>query len=67
MKAAVAHIEKTQGLQYGMQAQHVDRALDFLSNHYEGRHDLKPKERELIEKSLKSHFGIAEPEQKEAV
>jgi hypothetical protein len=63
MKAAVAHVEKTRGLQYGMQGQHVDMALSFLDKHYESRHDLKPKERAVIEKSFKSHFNITEPEQ----
>ena len=58
MKAAVAHVEKKRGLQHGMQGQHVGMALDFLGRHYEGRHDLEPKEREIIEKSFKSHFNI---------
>jgi len=58
MKAAVAHVEKTRGLQYGMQGQHVDMALNFLDKQYEGRHDLKPRERELVEESFKKHFNI---------
>lgn len=66
MRAAVAHVEKERSLQYGMQAQHIDRALTFLDKHYEGRHDLLPKERELIERSFNSHFGVTEPESKEA-
>lgn len=49
MRAAVAHVEKKHDLQYGMQSHHVDKALDFLHRHYEGRHDLKSKEREVIE------------------
>ncbi len=61
MRAALAHVEKTHNLQYGMQGHHVDRALDFLDKHYEGRHDLKPREREVIEQSFKTHFGIKEP------
>ena len=64
MKATVAHIEKTHNLQYGMQGHHVESALSYLNNHYEGRHNLRPNERVLIEKSLKGHFGIAEPEKK---
>ena len=62
MKAAVAHVEKKQGLQYGMQGQHLDMAMDYLDKHYEGRHDLLPKERKVIEDSFKSHFEIKEPD-----
>ncbi len=58
MKAAVAHVEKTRGLQYGMQSQHVDMALNFLDKHYAGRHDLKTKERELVKETFKRHFNI---------
>lgn len=58
MRAAVAHVEEKRGLQYGMQGQHVDVALNFLNKHYEGRRDLKPKERELIERTFKTHFNI---------
>jgi hypothetical protein len=61
MKAAVAHVEKTQGLQYGMQGKHIDKALDFLDKHYEGRHDLKPAERDFIEKSFNSYFDELGP------
>ena len=60
MKAAVAHIEKTHNLQYGMQGHHVESALSYVNNHYEGRHTLKPNERVVIEKSLKDHFNIKE-------
>jgi len=66
MKAAVAHVEQKRGLQYGMQGQHVDMALDFLDKHYEGRHDLTPKEREVIEKSFKTHFEVKKPPPPEA-
>ncbi len=57
-KAAVSHVERKRDLQYGMQDKHVDMALDFLDNHYEGRHDLKPKERKVIEESLKDLLKI---------
>lgn len=58
MQAAVAHVERKRDLQYGMQDKHVGMALSFLDKHYEGRHDLQPKEREIIEKSFKEHFDI---------
>lgn len=65
MRAAVAHVEKTHGLQFGMQGKqtHIDTALHFLDKTYENRRDLKPKERELIEHSLKSHFDIKDEPQ----
>lgn len=58
MDAAVAHVVQKKGLQFGMQSQHVDTAMHFLDKYYEGRKLLKPKEREIIETSLKGHFGI---------
>ena len=58
MRAAVAHVEKEKGLTQGMRSKDVDTALNFLDTHYEGRHDLRPQEREVIEKSFKSHFHI---------
>lgn len=58
MRAAVTHVEKKEGLTQGMRSKDIGTALNFLDNHYEGRHDLKPHEREVIEKSLKSHFHI---------
>ncbi|MFA5997827.1 MAG: hypothetical protein WC814_00295 [Candidatus Paceibacterota bacterium] len=62
LKAAIAHVEKKEDLKLGMKSHHIDMAMKFLDTHYEGRHDLKPKEREVIERSFKSHFGVTEPE-----
>ena len=60
MKAAVDHVVNKRGLQYGMQGQHVGMALDFLKKDYTGRHDLTPKELEVIKKSFDTHFEIKE-------
>jgi hypothetical protein len=62
MKAAVAHVEKSEGLKLGMKGTHIGLAMKFLDTHYEGRRDLKPKELDVIERSFKSHFGITESE-----
>lgn len=61
MLAALSHVEKRENLHLGMESKHLDEALHFLNTHYEGRHDLKPKERQVIEQSFKNHFGIKEP------
>lgn len=58
LQAAVRHVEETRGLQYGMQGQHVDLARHFLEKKYKARHELQPKERDLIETLVKDHFGI---------
>lgn len=58
MRATVAHVEERQGLTQGMRSKDIGIALSFLDNRYEGRHDLKPLEREVIEKSFNSHFHI---------
>lgn len=56
MKATIAHVQKKRDLQFGMTEKHVDTALSFLKNHYEGRKLLKPKEREVIKHSLDLFF-----------
>jgi hypothetical protein len=64
MKAAVNYVAQKHDLRYGMQAHHIDTALDFLaSKNYPGRHDLKPHERDLVAQSFQSHFKVKEPEQ----
>ena len=64
MKAAIAHVQKKRGLQLGITDKHVDMALGYLKNHYEGRKLLKPKEREVIAHSLDIFFGRKPEESK---
>ena len=57
MKAAIAHVQKKRNLQLGITDKHVDMALGYLKNHYEGRKLLKAKEKEVIQHSLDMFFG----------
>ncbi|MBI4065605.1 hypothetical protein HY412_00220 [Candidatus Kaiserbacteria bacterium] len=63
MKAAVAHVAKKYDLREGMKEHHIGEAMNYLEKHYEGRHDLKPKELEVINKSFIGHFGVAKTEE----
>lgn len=56
LKAAVSHITQKHALS-GMHATHIDEALDYLfSPQYKGYTQFKPKEKEVIEQSLRAHF-----------
>lgn len=59
MKAAIAHVAHKEDLRNGVGGHHVDEALHFMDTFYEGRHDLQPKERELIESTFRTHFGLS--------
>lgn len=63
MKAAVAHVAKKYDLREGMRKHHIDEAVNYLEKHYEGRHDLKPTEREIIKESFNNHFGVTKSEE----
>lgn len=60
MKAAIAHVTKKYDLHEGMRKHHIDEAMNYLEKHYEGRHDLKPNEREIIKESFSDHFDVEE-------
>ena len=64
MKAAIAHVQKKHGLRLGMTDKHIDMALGYLKNHYEGRKLLKTKEKEVIKHSLDMFFN-RKPEEAE--
>ena len=63
MKAAVAHVAKKYDLREGMKEHHIDEAMNYLEKHYKGRHELKPKEREVIKESFIGHFDATKPEE----
>ncbi len=58
LRETVEHVEKTHGLQYGMQGKHVEEAFHFLDNKYKERHQLKEHEREALKTSLSKHFNL---------
>lgn len=56
LKAAVTHISNKYELS-GMHSGHIDEALSYLfSPKYKGYTQFKPKEKEIIEQSLRAHF-----------
>ena len=57
MRAAVENAAKKNSLQYGVGGNHIDEMRHFLDTHYEGRHDLLPKEKEFIASHLEHHYG----------
>lgn len=64
---AIAHVAQKTGTKYGMGAQHLDTALQFLNKRHEGWKKLPEHQKQHIEATLKEHFGITEPEQEGSV
>lgn len=56
LRAAVTHITQKHSLS-GMHSEHIEEAVHYLfSPKYKGYTQFKPKEKEVIEQSLRAHF-----------